>query len=211
VVSSRRSGGSWESNGPAPNDSGRDESEEQRLDRNLGELLQELRVAGLGVQVLFGFLLSLPFTNRFVRLSSAQRDVYLADLLLAAVASALLLAPVAYHRVLFRRHEKAALLRVANASALLGLAVVGLAITAAVVLDATFVDSGAVAAAAVISVFVLFAGLWFVLPLWRRARLDREREHRNIPIRDHESGYITSRQPDPGAHERGLHANPPME
>jgi hypothetical protein len=69
-----------------------------RDDRNLAELLQELRVAGLGVQVLFGFLLSLPFTNRFTRLSQGQRDLYLASLVLAAVATALLLGPVAYHR-----------------------------------------------------------------------------------------------------------------
>ena len=75
----------------------RDESEAERTDRNLAELLQELRVAGLDVQVLFGFLLSLPFTSRFTRLSGGQRDLYLACLL-AAVATALLLGPVAYHR-----------------------------------------------------------------------------------------------------------------
>jgi len=67
----------------------RDESEEERADRNLGELLQELRVAGLGVQVLFGFLLSLPFTNRFTHLSPGQRNLYLATIVLAAVATAL--------------------------------------------------------------------------------------------------------------------------
>jgi O-antigen/teichoic acid export membrane protein len=160
----------------AHDDPGRQESEAERLDRNLAELLQELRVAGLGIQVLFGFLLSLPFTNRFAQLSSTQRGVYLADLLLAAVASALLLAPVAYHRLLFRRHEKEAVLRVANASALLGLVAVGLAITGAVLLDASLVASGAFATIAVILVFVLFAGLWFAFPLWRRARLDRIQE-----------------------------------
>ncbi len=83
----------------------RDESEAQRDDRNLAELLQELRVAGMGVQVLFGFLLSLPFTNRFGTLSPAQRDLYLASLVLAAVATALLLGPVAYHRLVFRRGQ----------------------------------------------------------------------------------------------------------
>ncbi len=160
----------------ARDDPGRQESEAERLDRNLAELLQELRVAGLGIQVLFGFLLSLPFTNRFAELSSTQRSVYLADLLLAAVASALLLAPVAYHRLLFRRHEKEALLSVANASALLGLVAVGLAITGAVLLDASFVASDAFTAIAVILVFVLFAGLWFAFPLWRRARLDRTQD-----------------------------------
>ena len=77
----------------------RDETQAERDDRNLAELLQELRVAGLGVQVLFGFLLSLPFTTVFKQLDGSDRDLYLACLLLAAVATALLLGPVAYHRL----------------------------------------------------------------------------------------------------------------
>ena len=100
----------------------RDESEAQRDDRNLAELLQELRVAGLGVQVLFGFLLSLPFTNRFDKLSPAQRDLYLASLVLAAVATALLVGPVAYHRLVFRRGQKESLVRAASVMAIAGLA-----------------------------------------------------------------------------------------
>jgi hypothetical protein len=80
-------------------DLGQNESEGERLDRNTAELLQELRVAGLGVQVLFGFLLSLPFTNRFTQLSHGQRVLYLVGLLLAGLATALLLAPVAYRWV----------------------------------------------------------------------------------------------------------------
>src|ERR1700689_2504573 len=92
----------------------RDESEAERDDRNLAELLQELRVAGLGVQVLFGFLLSLPFTNRFSNLNAGQRHLYLASLVLSAVATALLLGPVAYHRVVFRRGRKERLVRAAN-------------------------------------------------------------------------------------------------
>jgi O-antigen/teichoic acid export membrane protein len=166
-------GASWES-APAPDDPGRNESEAERLDRNLAELLQELRVAGLGVQVLFGFLLSLPFSNRFPQLSSMQRDVYLIGLLLAGVATALLLAPVAYHRLLFRRHEKAELLRVANVSALMGLVAVALAVSASVLVDVSFVERGAVVPTVSVSTFVLFGGLWFALPLWRRAVPRRE-------------------------------------
>src|ERR1700733_2217873 len=98
----------------------RDESEAERLDRNLAELLQELRVAGLGVQVLFGFLLSIPFSTRFVKLSGNDRALYLATLLLATLATVLLLAPVAFHRLLFRRHQKGQLLRVGNVMAVLG-------------------------------------------------------------------------------------------
>ena len=124
----------------------RKESAAQRADRNLGELLQELRVAGLGVQVLFGFLLSLPFTARFARLSAAQRDLYLATLTLAAVATALLVGPVAYHRLVFRQGQKDRLVRAASVMAIGGLAA-GL-ITALVA--------------------CLFGLLWFVFPLARR-------------------------------------------
>ena len=117
----------------------RDESEEERADRNLGELLQELRVAGLGVQVLFGFLLSLPFTNRFSHLSPGQRNLYLGTIVLAAVATALLLGPVAYHRLVFRQGEKERLVRAANVMAIAGLAAVGLAVSAAILLVTDYV------------------------------------------------------------------------
>ncbi len=139
----------------------------------MAELLQELRVAGLGVQVLFGFLLSIPYTNRFPELSSSQRVVYMFALMLAGVATALLLAPVAYHRLLFRQHAKGAVLRLANISAVLGLVTVGLAISAAVLLDVSFVDHGAIVPVLTISIFALFAGLWFVFPLWRRMSSER--------------------------------------
>jgi hypothetical protein len=146
----------------------RDESEAERADRNLAELLQELRVAGLGVQVLFGFLLSLPFTSRFSRLSPAQRDLYLACLVLAAVATALLLGPVAYHRLVFRRGQKEGLVRAASVMAICGLATVGLAVSAAVLLVTSYVASGL--AAALITAFVacVFGALWFAFPLARR-------------------------------------------
>src|SRR5947207_12901201 len=116
--------------GEAKSPDPRDESEEERADRNLLELLQELRVAGLGVQVLFGFMLSLPFTTRFAKLSQPQRELYLASLLLAAISTALLLGPVAYHRLVFRRHQEEVLVKDANIMALSGLAAVGLAISA---------------------------------------------------------------------------------
>ena len=146
----------------------RDESEAQRDDRNLAELLQELRISGLGVQVLFGFLLSLPFTARFAKLSQGQRDLYLASLVLSAVATALLLGPVAYHRVVFRRRQKEPLVRAASVMATLGLAAVGLAICAAVLLATTTVATGLPAGLITVFVFVLFAGLWFAFPLTRR-------------------------------------------
>ncbi len=146
----------------------RAESQAQRDDRNLMELLQEVRIAGLGVQVLFGFLLAIPFTTRFVRLTPGQRDLYLTALLLAAVSTALLLSPVAYHRLVFRRRQKESLVRAANVLAILGLVAVGLSVTASVALVLSYVAAGAAAVVITIVVGALFAGLWFGLPLLRR-------------------------------------------
>ena len=142
----------------------RDETEAERDDRNLGELLQELRVAGLGVQVLFGFLLSLPFTNRFGRLGHGQRELYLATLVLAALATALLLGPVAYHRLVFRRGQKEQLVRAASVMAIAGLATVGLAVSAAVLLVTGYVASGLPAALITVFVAGVFGLLWFAFP-----------------------------------------------
>ncbi len=152
----------------ARNDPGRDETEEERSDRNLTDLLAELRVAGLGVQVLFGFLLSLPFTARFSDLDGRRRALYVTSLLLSALSTALLSAPVAYHRIVFRQHQKEQLLRAANVFALLGLGSVGGAISAAVILVISVVDGGI--SVPVVGAFTVatFAGLWFVLPLVRR-------------------------------------------
>ncbi len=154
--------------GAAESPGRRDESEAERDDRNLAELLQELRVAGLGVQVLFGFLLSLPFTTRFTRLSHGQRDLYLGSLVLSAVATALLLGPVAYHRLVFRHGQKEGLVQAANVMAILGLAAVGLAVTAAVLLVTGYVAGGLTAALITALVFCVFGGLWFAFPLARR-------------------------------------------
>ena len=149
----------------AHDDPGRDESESERDDRNLIELLQELRVAGLGVQVLFGFLLSLPFSVRFPKLDLAQRGLYVASLTMSALSTALLCAPVAYHRIVFRRHQKARLLRRANAMALVGRITVALAISAAVLLVISFIERGVLVVIISAAVIVSFAVIWFALPL----------------------------------------------
>ena len=143
----------------------RQESPAQRDDRNLGELIQELRVAGLGVQVLFGFLLSLPFSNRFNQLDGAQRDLYMTCLVLAATATVLLIGPVAYHRMVFRRGMKERLVRAANIQAMLGLTAVGGAVLAAVLLVSWYV-AGALAGSVITAIMgVLTVGLWFAVPL----------------------------------------------
>jgi hypothetical protein len=113
-------------------------------------------------------LLSLPFTNRFARLSHGQRDLYLATLVLSALATALLLGPVAYHRLVFRRGQKEGLVRTASVMAICGLAIVGLAVSAAVLLVTGFVASGLAAALITIFVACTFGILWFAFPLTRR-------------------------------------------
>jgi len=145
------------------------ETEAERIDRNLEELLQELRVASIGVQVLFGFLLSLPFTVRFSSLDHAQRDLYVVTLLLAGLATALLIGPAAYHRIVFRQHQKARLLRASNVMAIAGLATVMLAISAAVLLVlTTVVDQAVVTALISVLTFLTFGSLWFLFPMLNR-------------------------------------------
>jgi len=146
----------------------RGETLAQRDDRNLVELIQELRVLGLGVQVLFGFLLSLPFTMRFSRLSQGQRDLYVASITLATVATILLLGPVAYHRLVFREGMKEQLVRYSNAMAIFGLAAVAGAVLSAVFLVIGYVAGGLTAALITGLAGVMLCGLWFVLPLSRR-------------------------------------------
>lgn len=152
---------------------GQSESEDERNNRNLADLLQELRVAGLGVQMLFGFLLALPFTVRFTQLDGAQRDVYRLSLLSAAAATALLVSPVAFHRWVFRRHEKGKLLRLANVEALFGLGMVAVSVCLAVCLVLSFVGSSWAFSVLAGVVIAGFAFLWFAYPIFDRARTDR--------------------------------------
>jgi hypothetical protein len=149
--------------------SGRDETEEERLDRNLGELLQELRVALPGVQVLFAFLLAVPFQQNFTKTSAFDKKVYFATLILATLAAALLIAPSAYHRLTFRYQQKHRLVFVSNRLAIAGLATLSLAMTCAVMLI-TNVLFGTVATTVVttVVVFGFFVVFWAVLPLRRR-------------------------------------------
>lgn len=152
----------------------REESEAERIDRNLADLLQELRVAGLGVQMLFGFLLALPFTVRFSQLDSAQRDVYRLSVLAAAAATVLFISPVAYHRWVFRRHQKPKLLRLANVEALLGLGAEAFALCCAIALILTFVGSSWVFSALAAVLMAGFVVLWFALPIIDRMTSERQ-------------------------------------
>ena len=147
---------------------GRDETPVERADRNMGELLQELRVALPGVQVLFAFLFSVPFATRFDQVSEFEKKVYLGTLLCSAVASALLIAPSAYHRLNFSRGDKPHIVKVAGRLAIAGFVFLALAMAGAVLLVLSFVFGTAVAAIGTALVAVLIALLWFAVPLSRR-------------------------------------------
>lgn len=145
-------------------------SDGSRLDRELNELLQELRVTLPGVQVLFAFLLTVPFAQGFSRLTSTQRTAYFVAFLTAAAAAALLLAPAAYHRIQWRQHDKERLLQTSTRLALMGLALLTVAMAAAafVVTDVLYDTSWAAMVAAGLA--ALITALWFLLPLLSRVR-----------------------------------------
>ena len=148
--------------------SGRDETEGERLDRNLGELLQELRVALPGVQVLFAFLLTVPFQGNFQQITPFQEKVYFACLLLTAISAALLIAPTAYHRLTFRQQQKDRLVFLANRFSIAGLACLAMAMTLAVLLVTDLLFDALLAGLVAGLAAGLFALLWFVLPLLPR-------------------------------------------
>ena len=144
------------------------ESEKQRLNRNLDQLLQELRVVLPGVQVLFAFLLAVPFSSRFGDVDDFERDIYFVALLLSALSIVLLLAPSIQHRILFRREQKRYLVALGSSLTIAGMTALALAIVLSLVLVAHFLfGPGAAWTAGGLS-FVAFALLWYALPLERR-------------------------------------------
>jgi hypothetical protein len=156
----------------APN---RNETEHERLDRNLNELLGELRVALPGVQVLFAFLLAVPFNQRFGQTTSFEKGVYFVTLVGTAVAMAFLIAPSAIHRLEFRADDKRHIVFTANRFAVIGFAVLGVALSAAVLLVTLFLYSDALAIVTTVCSLATFFGLWFLLPLRRLRHLERQR------------------------------------
>jgi|SRR3954447_3870255 putative flippase GtrA len=149
---------------------GRNETEAQRADRNFNELLQELRVAQTGVQILFAFLLSLPFTQRFGQLTAEERVVYLITLLATALATACLIAPVSHHRVLFRKRRKPEIVEAANRMAQTGLAFLGTAVVLSVYLIFKVVAGRPLALVVGVGLAILVVLIWYVQPLLLRRR-----------------------------------------
>jgi hypothetical protein len=146
------------------------ESEEERLTRNLNELLQELRVTQTGVQILTGFLLTLPFTNRFPDLDALQRNVYLAILSGSVVATGLIIGPVAFHRVLFRQGERHWIVTAADRSARAGLVALAATTSGVVWLVFDLVTNRALATIAGSVSLLFFAVLWALVPMVARRR-----------------------------------------
>jgi Family of unknown function (DUF6328) len=146
----------------------RSEEEQERLNRQMAELLQELRVAMPGVQVLFGFLLAVPFQQRFGTTTDFQRGVYAVSLVAAALATALLIAPSAHHRLMFEHGDKPNIIQLGTFQMLAGLASLAVAMNAAVLLVTDFLFSAGTAVVIAACLATLYVTLWFGIGLARR-------------------------------------------
>jgi len=155
--------------------SGRNETEDDRLDRNLGELLQELRVALPGVQVLFAFLLAVPFQQNFTKISPFEEKVYFGTLLCTAISATLLISPTAYHRLTFHLQQKRHLVSLANRFAIAGLGFLALAMTGAIMLITDVLFGGIMTVVVTTAAALMFAVFWYLLPLQRRFRAQESR------------------------------------
>jgi amino acid transporter len=147
------------------NGSGSDEDRTERVSRELIELLNELRVALPGVQVLFAFLLAVPFAQGFTRVTDFQRALFFVVMALTAVSAALLIAPSAWHRLRFRQQDKERILRASNKMSIGGLGFLALAMTGAVMLIADFIYSPTLTIISGAVALIVFGMLWYVLPL----------------------------------------------
>ena len=144
------------------------ETESERADRNFNDILQELRVTQTGVQILFGFLLTIPMQARFDRLDDVERGLLVVSVLLLACATACIIAPVAWHRALFRHRLKKEIVDASNVFAKAGLAFLGLGITVSIVLMLDLVLARWVAITLGVALAVLLLMLWAVSPVLRR-------------------------------------------
>jgi hypothetical protein len=162
----------------------RNETEKARWDRNFADLLQELRVAQTGVQILFAFLLTLPFSNGFPDTTGFQKDVYLVALLSAACATALIISPVAFHRALFRQGRKPELVRFAHGVANGGLAFMLISMVASVLLITDYLLSLGPALVFTGITALFFATFWAVIPFARRNWMDEDDEEEDLAAQE---------------------------
>jgi amino acid transporter len=148
------------------------ESKGEKLDRELGELLQGLRVLLPGVQVLFAFLLTVPFSSRFEQLVASEKGFYLAALICAAIASALLVSPSAFHRLLFRDRDKEWLIVTSNRLTIAGIAFLAISMTCAIFLVTEVIYGSRTAWLVAGALGLVFIVLWYVIPYSRRKTND---------------------------------------
>jgi hypothetical protein len=149
-----------------------DESRRERVNRELIELLNELRVALPGVQVLFAFLLAVPFSAGWDKVTSFQKDVFFATLIATAISTACFIVPTAYHRINFRKREKENILLISNKFAIAGIMFLALSMIGVIVLITDVIYSDDAAVVTGILAFLVFGGLWLALPLIRRSTDD---------------------------------------
>jgi hypothetical protein len=147
-----------------------DEGQSERIDRELIELLNELRVALPGVQVLFAFLLTVPFSQGFAQTTEFQRELLFGVLASTAISAGLLIAPSAWHRLRFRQKDKELILLVSNRMTIAGLGFLAIAMVGAVMLIANYVFSETLTVVSGIVAVLVFGGLWYALPLARIAQ-----------------------------------------
>jgi hypothetical protein len=147
-----------------------EESTQEKGHRQLIELLQELRVALPGVQVLFAFLLTVPFTQGWSRVTAFQTDLYFASLLCSAAATAFLIAPSAIHRLDFERGDKPRIVQISNVLTIIGLTFLALAIVGVVCLVTDLLYGGRSVVGYTVAVAALFIALWYAIPLILRMR-----------------------------------------
>jgi hypothetical protein len=158
---------------PAPTDDGRNETREEKLDRNWSELLQELRVMQTGVQIIAGFLLTLPFQQKFATLDGFQRGLYLALVIVAALTTGLMLVPVSLHRRLFRHHVKDTLVADGDRIVKAALASIALLIAGSATLIFSVVAGDAAGTATGVALIAILAIILLVFPLLARHRHSR--------------------------------------
>jgi len=148
-------------------ETGRDETQQERVDRNLQELLGELRVALPGVQVLFAFLLVVPFNQRFATITQFQRTVFFVTLLFATTACICLIAPTVHHRIQFRQQDKERIVMGANRLAVVGLSLLAVAMTGAIMLITDMLYRATTVAIVAGGVALVFALVWYSVPIRR--------------------------------------------
>ncbi len=166
-----RDGGRTSEHRSEPADDGRDETREERLDRNTAEMVQELRVGAVGIQVLFAFLLVVPFNTGWKQTTEFEHVVYYLTLVCIALATVLLIAPSIHHRVLFRQGEKPYLVRMGNRLMISGMVFLAAGLAGIFVLISDFVFGGWPATVAGLVTAIVVVALWFGIPLWHRARM----------------------------------------